>query len=129
MPPRAANERPEADVMREYLLRLGVADGDIVLERHSITTYTQALNVAPMLDRTSPVVLVTMPSHMPRASALFEAQHVKVIPSASSLYLLRQDPPPERVLPSRYALRASEIALYEGLAWVNSWMSGQFRPH
>jgi uncharacterized SAM-binding protein YcdF (DUF218 family) len=128
IPPGGGNDRSEAEILRDYLLRFGVAEADIVVERDSITTYTQAVNVSRLIDRTAPIVLVTMPGHMPRARKLFEAQHVTVIPSAASLYMLRRDPPMQRLLPSRYALRASELAMYERLAWVNSWMSGQFTP-
>lgn len=126
--PGSTHTQTEAEVMRDLLVRLGVAPGAIVLERESSTTHTQAVNVARLVDRSRPVVLVTVARHMPRARALFEAQGVQVIPSASAFDLRRRGWIWRWWLPSRHALRMSEMLVYERLARVNGWFRGQFQP-
>ena len=118
IPPTGANMRPESEVMREYLLRLGVADADIVLESSSVNTTEQAERVAALLPRGARVVLVTTPAHMPRASALFRSRGLDVIDAVSSA-----DSGIERsriwpLMPNVYSLRASEVAAYEWLGYV-----------
>jgi len=118
----------EAAVMRDLLIDLGVPADAIVLEPDSRTTHEQAVNIARMVDRSHPIVLVTVSRHMPRARALFEAQGLRVIPSASA-YDLQQSPGYWRWwLPSRLALRMSEMLVYERLARVNAWLRGHYRP-
>ncbi len=119
-------KRTEAGVMRELLIDLGVPAGAIVLEPHSRTTYRQAVNIARMVDRSQPIVLVTVPRHMPRSRALFEAQGMRVIPSASMYDLERRAWYWRWWLPSRHAMRMSEMLVYERLARVNAWLAGQY---
>jgi uncharacterized SAM-binding protein YcdF (DUF218 family) len=126
--PGSTHTRTEAAVMRDLLVRLDVAPGAIVLEAESSTTHTQAVNVARMVDRSRPVVLVTVARHMPRARALFEAQGVPVIPSASGFDLQRRGWIWRWWVPSRHAMRISEMLVYERLARVNGWLRGQYDP-
>ena len=83
MPPGGAGKRPESEVMREYLVRLGVAAEDIALESASINTTEQAEQVAALLPRGARVLLVTAPAHMPRAAALFRSRGLDVVPAVS----------------------------------------------
>ncbi len=117
MPPAGANTRPESEVMREHLIRLGVADADITLESGSTNTTEQAEQVAALLPRGARVVLVTTPAHMPRAAALFRARGLDVVEAVSAA------PGGERTwggqfVPNVYALRTSEVAAYEWLGYV-----------
>ena len=129
MPPGGAGRVPESAVMREYLLRLGVSDADIVLESESINTFEQARNVSALLRKDEPCILVTVPVHMPRALGLFQTLGVDVIPSASGMIGQVDDDRPMRwrLLPDRYALRSSEDAIYERMAVVLYRMRGQLR--
>ena len=74
MPPGGAGKRPESEVMRDYLARLGVAGEDVELESTSNNTTEQAEHVTAMLPKGARVLLVTVPAHMPRAAALFRSR-------------------------------------------------------
>jgi len=125
MPPGGSGERPEAEIIRPYLMRLGVAESDIALEPSSINTIEQARNVAAMLPRGTPVVLVTVPTHMMRAAGLFRHQGLTVIPAISDSAEARVRTWAAPILPNRYALRGSELALYEVLALAYYWARGE----
>ena len=117
IPPGGGATRAESDVMRDYLSRLGVPADDIVLESASTTTTEQAERVAALLPRGARVLLVTTPAHMPRAAALFRHRGFDVVAAVSDS--IRDTPSTwaEEVVPNRYALRSSETALYEYLAY------------
>ena len=127
MPPGGAGRRSEADVIRPFLLRLGVADADIALEPASINTIQQAANVAAMLEPGTPVVLVTVPTHMRRAAALFRNRGLQVTPAVSVSGEPRVEAWGAPWLPNRYALRGSEMAVYEALALVYYGARGDLR--
>ena len=123
-PPGGAGRRPEAEVMRPFLLRLGVAAADIALEPRSINTIQQAQHVAAMLPPKTRVVLVTNPTHMRRAAALFRKQGLTVTPGVSDSIepAITWTPP---WVPNRYALRGSEMAVYEALALLYYGAKGE----
>jgi uncharacterized SAM-binding protein YcdF (DUF218 family) len=127
MPPGGAGRRPEAEVIRPFLLRLGVADADIALESRSINTIEQAGNVAAMLPPGTPVVLVTVPTHMRRAAALFRTRGLTVTPAVSDSTEPRLTSWTSPWTPNRYALRASEMAVYEALALGYYGARGELR--
>jgi uncharacterized SAM-binding protein YcdF (DUF218 family) len=127
IPPGGAGERPEAQVMRPFLRQLGVADADITLEPTSINTLQQAHHVAAMLPRGTPVVLVTVPTHMPRAAGLFRAQGLTVVPAVSDSTEPEIRTWMAPVVPNRYALRGSEMALYELLALTYYGVRGDLK--
>lgn len=127
IPPGGANTRPESEVMREYLLRLGVPDADIVLESRSTNTTEQAEQVAALLPRGARVVLVTTPAHMPRASALFRSRGLDVVDAVSSAHVGVRRSPVWQVVPNPYALRASEAVAYEWLGYLFYRLRGDIR--
>lgn len=118
MPLAAANTRAESEVMREYLVALGVGVGDIELESKSTTTTEQAEQIAGLLPKGTRVLLVTSPAHMPRAAALFRHRGFDVVPAVSGSLPGTPSSWTEDLVPNRYALRASEAALYEVLAFA-----------
>jgi uncharacterized SAM-binding protein YcdF (DUF218 family) len=128
IPRTGANTRPESEVMRDYLARLGVAGEDIALESASTNTTEQAERVAALLPRGARVVLVTAPAHMPRASALFTARGLDVVAAVSGAIPSTERTWLEQLVPNRFALRASEVALYEGLAFGFYRLRGEIRP-
>jgi uncharacterized SAM-binding protein YcdF (DUF218 family) len=69
-----------------------------------------------MLPRGTPIVLVTVPTHMPRAAGLFRRQGLVVMPAISDSVEARVRTWTVPILPNRYALRGSEVAIYELLA-------------
>jgi len=124
MPPAGAGKRPESEVMRDYLARLGVAGEDVVLESTSTNTTEQAERVAALLPKGARVLLVTAPAHMPRAAALFRSRGVDVVPAVSDSLPDSERGWAEGLVPNRYALRASEIAVYELGAFAFYWLRG-----
>jgi len=83
---RGEGERSEGDAMRSAILELGVPADHILVESESQTTRDEARIVARMLaDRPrQPIVLVTSPTHMVRALAVFRSAGLDPIPSASA---------------------------------------------
>jgi uncharacterized SAM-binding protein YcdF (DUF218 family) len=69
-----------------------------------------------MLPRGTPIVLVTVPTHMTRSASLFRRQGLVVTPAVSDSAEARVRTWTAPVLPNRYALRGSELAIYELLA-------------
>jgi uncharacterized SAM-binding protein YcdF (DUF218 family) len=128
MPPGGAGLVPEAEAMQQYLLRMGVAPGDIVLESASTNTLQQARNVAALLPRGARIVLVTVPTHMPRTAGFFRAQGFQVTEAVSALAEAEEaETTIGQFIPSRYALRASERAMYEVIGLAYYWLRGDFR--
>ena len=116
---------PESVTLRDALVRLDVAAGDIVLEDESKATYEEAGWVKAKLaarhvDR---FVLVTSPAHMRRSVAVFVAQGLHPIPSISAQN--SDFEPASSFVPARYALFDSEAALYEYAALLYYWARGR----
>ena len=117
IPPAGAGKRAESEVMRDYLSRLGVAAGDIALESASTNTTEQAERVAALLPKGARVLLVTTPAHMPRAAALFRTRGLDVVAAVSDSLPDMPSTWAGDLVPNRYALRSSETAFYELLAY------------
>lgn len=129
IPPGGSNKRPEAELMRDYLVRMGIPAGDIRLDSASRNTTEQATNIAAMVGPKARVLLVTVPVHMRRAEALFRTRGVDVIPAVSGSLPVESTDWASSVLPNRFALRASEKAAYEVLGLAYYWMTGDIgRP-
>jgi uncharacterized SAM-binding protein YcdF (DUF218 family) len=107
--------------MRDFLVELGVPEGDIIEEGRSSTTYENAAETRRLLadkglDR---IALVTSSTHLPRSTAVFEGQGFHVIPAGSGYS--NRDAPWRAVdlLPNASAADAINRAAHEwvGLAW------------
>ncbi len=119
--------RSEAETMAASLERLGVPRSRMVIEDRSRNTYEQSVRVRELVGPAATVVLVTAPTHMTRAAALFEARGVHVVPSAS---MVGYSPSPPTglgwLVPNATSLRTSQLVVYEYLALVNGWARGWF---
>jgi uncharacterized SAM-binding protein YcdF (DUF218 family) len=117
-----------AEVMRDTLVTLGVAEADILVETRSTSTYENAVQAAELLRRENAetVLLVTDARHMPRSVLCFDKQQVDVVPMPSD-FSYQEPPLPwyEAVLPSCDGLSATGQAVHEwiGMAWY--WMHGR----
>jgi uncharacterized SAM-binding protein YcdF (DUF218 family) len=124
-----ANRRtPEAEVLENALVRLGVPRDRMLLEDQSRTTREQAVNCAAIVRARSldPIVLVTSPDHMPRALDAFREAGIRAIPSAAALL---PRPPADvlrRLKPNSATLMQSEWGMYECLARVFYRVEGWF---
>ncbi|MGB8993064.1 MAG: ElyC/SanA/YdcF family protein [Desulfobaccales bacterium] len=115
---------PEARVMAEIALSLGVKSQDLRLEDASRDTADQAAVIAAMLHG-KPIILVTSAAHMPRAMALFARRGMHPLPApADYLYRVPQRSSPGEYFPGVDSLRRTETAVHEylGLAWA--WLRG-----
>jgi uncharacterized SAM-binding protein YcdF (DUF218 family) len=122
----AVEQDSESAILREWLIYAGVPPDHIVLESGSRTTREQAQLVAPMLktNHWSSFVLVVPAVQMPRAVAVFRAAGVNPIPASAPF---RLDADPKGTLgwmPNGGALRWSERATYDYLAWAYYWLRG-----
>jgi uncharacterized SAM-binding protein YcdF (DUF218 family) len=128
IPPGGAGKRPESEVMRDYLARLGVAAEDIALESASTNTTEQAERVAALLPPGTRVLLVTTPAHMPRAAALFRNRGIDIVPAVSDSLPEGERGWTDGFVPNRYALRGSEVAVYELVAFAFYRLRGDIAP-
>ncbi len=113
--------RPEAQLMRETLVVMGVPARDMLLEGASRNAHDNALYTALVLKGKGvrKILLVTSAFHMRRASALFEAQGFDVVPTPTDYQRLVAAPTLPRWLPTVDDLARTTKALkeYAGL-WV-----------
>ena len=115
---------PEARVMAEIALSLGVKSQDLRLEDASRDTADEAAVIAAMLHG-QPIILVTSAAHMPRAMALFAKRGMHPLPApADYLYRVPQRRAPGEYFPRADSLKWMEAAVHEylGLAWA--WLRG-----
>ena len=76
---------PVAPVMRDCLLKLGVADADVIVEPTARTTFENPVETSPAILKARNlrrVVLVTEAVHMPRALKCFRKQGIDAEPAA-----------------------------------------------
>ena len=125
-----SSSTPEADLMRDQLISLGIPADRILLDVRSRNTHDHAIYVPELLrprgvDR---YVLVTSGTHMRRAVAVFAARGVQVLPSLAAD---RADPLPgtprwRAFLPSGDGLDLTELVLHDliGMAyyWARGWL-------
>lgn len=71
-----------AAAMREYLVRNGIPEQQIIVEESSTNTFENAVATAQLLTEQNlqPVVLVTDAMHLLRAELCFRAQGIEVVP-------------------------------------------------
>lgn len=119
-------QEPEALVLANGLVRLGIPRDRILLEPASRTTREQAVNVAALLKKrgVKRFILVTAPDHMPRARASFRSLGLDPVPSVARFAIATSPGLWQRLRPSINALRQSDWACYEYLARIYYWRQG-----
>jgi uncharacterized SAM-binding protein YcdF (DUF218 family) len=122
----AIEQDSESVILREWLVHAGVPADHILLESESRTTREQAQLVAPMLkaNHWSTFVLVVPAVQIPRAVAVFRAAGVNPIPAAAPFQLNADPKETLGWIPNGGALRWSERATYDYLAWAYYWLRG-----
>ncbi len=103
-------DTPKTVSYRMNLLRLGVADADLILENKSLNTRDNAKNTSAILNahHFDYVVLVTSALHMTRARAYFSLYEINAVPAPAD-YLV----PVNTYLPIAYNLTFCDLALHE----------------
>jgi uncharacterized SAM-binding protein YcdF (DUF218 family) len=115
---------PEAEVMAQIAVLLGVKPQDITLESDSRDTANQAEIIAEMIGRER-FILVTSAAHMPRSMALFKKRGLKPIPAPTNYALKKgQGFHLGNFFPAPGNLGLAQTALHEylGIAWA--WLRG-----
>jgi uncharacterized SAM-binding protein YcdF (DUF218 family) len=122
--------RPEpacADVMRDFLVQLGVGPADVLVENLSTTTYENATASAELLNDRGihKIMLVTSATHLPRAVGCFRKQGLDVVPCGCFYHMTYQPFAPARFLPTATAAQDNGRVAHEwlGLAWY--WVRGR----
>lgn len=112
----------EADLIKTYMLRIGVPEEDIIIENKSSNTYENAAFSTKLLkeiysdfdERT--FVLITSASHLRRGVACFKKQGVEVAPYATNK-IISEDKQfvfnKNWILPDPYALKRWDIITHE----------------
>ena len=128
IPNALSQKAPEAMVLRDELVQLGVPASKILLEPDSRNTAEQIANVARLLNERNlngRVVIVTTPAHAGRVSLLAREQGLDtVIASADALRYDNGVTGWRQWVPSAASLAGSESAMYEYLAIVQAWVIG-----
>ena len=110
---------PEAAVMAQVSLFMGVSKDDMIIESTSNDTKDQARLIKPIVG-TAPFVLVTSAIHMPRSMALFQSFGMNPIPGpAGSTSRVKTPFSPLDLFPSVSPLEDTTEAVHEylGLMW------------
>jgi uncharacterized SAM-binding protein YcdF (DUF218 family) len=109
-----------SQVMRDFVIELGIDPKDVVLEERSSTTFQNASFSKALLERPEGrIFLVTDAAHMPRAQLCFEQQGVAVIPAPCNYGARRLEWSIKTFLPSVEGIKAVNYASHEwqGLVW------------
>ena len=108
-------EAPEAEVMRQFLVDMGVPASAMLLEGQSTTTTENAADTARLLRSRGirRILLVTSALHMRRARALFERVGLEVIPAPTDYEVVRMPFRLLDVVPETDALDGSARAMKE----------------
>lgn len=118
--------RPEGEQMAAALVAAGVPAEHIAVDLLATNTFDHPRTIRPLLEanHVGRFVIVTSPTHMRRALAVFRAAGFDPIPSVS---LLRSDHlgQPPWLLPNDDSLFFSNEALYDYGAWVYYWSLGR----
>jgi uncharacterized SAM-binding protein YcdF (DUF218 family) len=117
--------RPESALMAAALAQAGVPSDRVLQDREAKTTHDHPRTVAPLLDahQVKRFVLVTSPTHMRRALAVFRKAGFDPIPSVSLLRSEHLDPLPW-LRPNDESIVLSDQAVYDYVAWVEYWVRG-----
>jgi uncharacterized SAM-binding protein YcdF (DUF218 family) len=127
--PYSSDETIESLVLRDWLTRAGVPPERITLESDSRNTREQAQFVGLLLkaNHWERFVLVTPAVQGPRAAAVFRREGVDPIIASAPFAADSDRQSSERWMPNLGALRESERAIYDYLAWAYYWTRGWLR--
>lgn len=112
---------PAAAVMRDFLVEIGVPEGQVLTEEQSQTTHENALETAALLagHGINEIVLVTDAVHLPRATRCFRRQGLRVVPCGCRYRTTGIRASLALILPNARAAQGIQEAWHEwvGLLW------------
>jgi uncharacterized SAM-binding protein YcdF (DUF218 family) len=110
-----------AELMRDFLVQLGVSAGDVIVENQSRTTFENAVESRKVLDAHGwgKIVLVTDVTHLGRALGCFRKQGIDALPCGCQYRSTPSSGSRYSFLPSPSALQECQRVWHEwlGLAW------------
>jgi uncharacterized SAM-binding protein YcdF (DUF218 family) len=117
--------RPESALMAAALAEAGVSPDRVLQDREAKTTHDHPRTVRPLLGahQVRRFVLVTSPTHMRRALAVFRKAGFDPIPSVSLARSEHLDRLPW-LRPNGESIVLSNQAVYDYVAWVEYWLRG-----
>ncbi|WP_020538020.1 YdcF family protein [Lewinella cohaerens] len=118
----ASGRQPQAEVLAEMALQLGVAPQDTLLQPTAHNTEAEALAYRQRFSDTIPLVLVTSALHIPRALYWFRHHGLDPIPAPTN-HLVMPDPGYESFAfkPSTRKIDISAKLLHEYAGMVHAW--------
>lgn len=111
---------PNAKIMANIAMELGVNEKDIIVESKSKDTKDEAKLIKPIVDN-KPFILVTCASHMHRSILMFKKLGMNPIPAPTGHKVKnRRSPSFGSFFPNALNLHKSERAFYEylGILWA-----------
>ena len=114
--PYNKTKKSEGDILKEYAIKFGVKEEDILITKEVLNTSDESYAVTDLIGNKRTIILITSAFHMSRAKSLFEKQGHIVIP-----YKVDFKTPPKLswnfidFIASSGGLRKTEIALREVL--------------
>jgi uncharacterized SAM-binding protein YcdF (DUF218 family) len=117
--------RPESALMAAALAEAGVPSDRVLQDPEARTTHDHPRTVAPLLGahQVRRFVIVTSPTHMRRALAVFRKAGFDPIPSISLVRSENLGPTPW-LWPNDDSIVLSNQAVYDYFAWVEYWLRG-----
>ncbi len=109
----------EAEILRHYLLDLGIPSARIHEESTSQNTFENARNVRALIEQREfdlHINLITSALHMKRAKAVFEKQGLTVCPVAVDRHGI-ENVPNYAMWPQITALQKFDLLLHEQIGW------------
>jgi len=113
-------EAPEAVLMSQILVAMGVPADAILEERLSRNTLENAGLTAELLrqEKLSTILLVTSAFHMRRAEAMFRMEGVELTPSATDYQIVHVPPIVPKWLPTVDDLKRTTVGLKEYVGFL-----------
>jgi len=121
--PLVEDQEAEAEVMRRWLIRLGVSEDKVFVESHADNTWQNAIYIKNILSKqgVGNIILVTSAWHMPRSVWCFESQGFKVLAAPTDYMTSQQYYDMRSYIPRWNVFADSGQALHEylGLFWYH----------
>lgn len=117
----------EAAILKDYFVKIGFPDEDIIAESNSKNTYENAINTAKLIGirKESTYLLITSASHMRRSLACFRKAGFKVVPYVADRYAgPRKFYFDHLLIPNAEALQGWNVLLHECVGYVSYKLAG-----
>jgi uncharacterized SAM-binding protein YcdF (DUF218 family) len=120
--------KDENKIAREFLIRWGVPERDVIGEEKSRDTFENALETRKVLQKRGwkRYLLVTSALHMPRSMLVFSSRVPEPIPAPGDFSVGEIELTPFAFLPSEGAAPRIYAAIHEYVGWANYYWRLRF---